>query len=41
MKAKDYWICPYCGLEYDRRNEWEMYQVDAHIDRHDRGELDK
>jgi hypothetical protein len=33
-----YWICPKCGLELDRRNEWEMTLVDSHLDRHRKGE---
>ena len=31
---QELWICPKCGLGYDRRNEWEMSQIDGHLDRH-------
>lgn len=31
----DYWSCTRCGLEIDRRNEWEMLQVENHSDKHD------
>jgi uncharacterized C2H2 Zn-finger protein len=30
------WSCPRCGLQFDRSNEWEMTQVDSHLDRHQR-----
>lgn len=26
----DFHICPLCGLEFDRRSEWEMMQVENH-----------
>lgn len=31
----DYWTCPRCGLELNRRDEWSMQLVDSHLDRHD------
>jgi rubredoxin len=30
------WECPRCGLEYDRSNEWEMSQIEGHLDKHNR-----
>lgn len=33
-RSWDYWSCPRCGIEYDRSNEWEMSQIEAHLDRH-------
>lgn len=34
ISTKDYFICPRCGLEFDRLSEWEMIQVDSHLDKH-------
>jgi hypothetical protein len=33
---KDYWTCSRCGLELDRRNQWEIDQVDSHLDKHNK-----
>ncbi len=31
----DFWTCHKCGLELDRRNEWEMLEVlPNHLERH-------
>jgi len=38
LMSKESWICPRCGLDYDRRNEWEMSQIDGHLDRHQQEE---
>lgn len=35
---KDYWTCSRCGLELDRRNQWEIDLVDSHLERHDNKE---
>lgn len=35
--SADYYACPRCGMQFDRRNEWEMTLVDAHLDRHEMG----
>lgn len=34
--SKDYFICSRCGLELDRRNQWEIDQVDNHLDKHNK-----
>ena len=32
----DFWICPRCGLEFDRRDEWQMEEaLPNHLERHD------
>jgi hypothetical protein len=36
--TKDYWVCYHCGLELDRSNQWEMIQVDSHLDKHNNKE---
>jgi len=28
------WNCPKCGLTYDRASEWQMSQIEGHLDRH-------
>ena len=35
---KDYWTCYHCGLKLDRSNQWEMIQVDSHLDKHNNKE---